>query len=230
MQGWRLRMEDAHITSINQGPNKNFHIFGVFDGHGGKEVSVFVSRHFVPEFLANENFQKGNIQTALKETFLKMDVILQEKNSLEELREIFLKSQEEDEIIRQGEPPDSSAVKAKQFYTEGQEPIEDLPKRAGCTSCVFCFDSENKKMYFANAGDSRVIVYKNGEAIPMSTDHKPELDIEKRRIYSADGWVSDGRVNGNLNLTRALGDVEYKLNKSLSPEEQIITANPDIRV
>ena len=35
MQGWRERMEDAHISLINQGENKNIHIFGVFDGHGG---------------------------------------------------------------------------------------------------------------------------------------------------------------------------------------------------
>ena len=40
--------------------------------------------------------------------------------------------------------------------------------------------------------------------------------------------VSYGRVNGNLNLSRALGDLEYKNNKDLSPEEQMITANPDI--
>lgn len=37
-----------------------------------------------------------------------------------------------------------------------------------------------------------------------------------------------GRVNGNLNLTRAIGDLEYKINKKLPPEEQMITANPEI--
>ena len=43
MQGWRYRMEDSHITAINQGPDKNYHIFGVFDGHGGKEVAQFIN-------------------------------------------------------------------------------------------------------------------------------------------------------------------------------------------
>jgi protein phosphatase PTC2/3 len=33
---------------------------------------------------------------------------------------------------------------------------------------------------------------------------------------------------GNLALSRALGDFEYKKNSALSPEAQIITANPDI--
>lgn len=35
-------------------------------------------------------------------------------------------------------------------------------------------------------------------------------------------------MNGNLNLSRALGDLEYKNNSKLPPEEQMITANPDI--
>ncbi len=31
--------------------------------------------------------------------------------------------------------------------------------------------------------------------------------------------VADGRINGNLNLSRALGDFEYKKDKSLTPEK-----------
>ena len=30
------------IPDISQGENERFNIFGVFDGHGGKEVSTFV--------------------------------------------------------------------------------------------------------------------------------------------------------------------------------------------
>jgi protein phosphatase 1G len=36
------------------------------------------------------------------------------------------------------------------------------------------------------------------------------------------------RVNGNLNLSRAIGDLKYKGNERLAPAEQIITAQPDI--
>lgn len=36
----------------------------------------------------------------------------------------------------------------------------------------------------------------------------------------AGGFVADGRVNGSLNLSRALGDLEYKQTKELGPEEQ----------
>lgn len=100
----------------------------------------------------------------------------------------------------------------------------------GCTAHVCAIDEANKKIYFANAGDSRGVLCKNGIAYPMSIDHKPDLDIEKNRIYKADGWVSEGRVKGNLNLSRSLGDLEYKQNKRLPAEDQMITANPDVVV
>jgi serine/threonine protein phosphatase PrpC len=35
MQGWRKRMEDAHITDIDLSSG-NIQLFGVLDGHGGK--------------------------------------------------------------------------------------------------------------------------------------------------------------------------------------------------
>jgi serine/threonine protein phosphatase PrpC len=50
----------------------------------------------------------------------------------------------------------------------------------------------------------------------MSTDHKPDLEAEKKRIQLAGGYVNGGRVNDNLNLSRAIGDFEYKNNMTLS--------------
>ena len=50
--------------------------------------------------------------------------------------------------------------------------------------------------------------------LAISEDHKPEMEREKNTIYKADGWISDGRVKSSLNLTRGLGDLEYKQNKN----------------
>ena len=53
---------------------------------------------------------------------------------------------------------------------------------------------------------------------------------EKARITAAGGFVDFGRVNGNLALSRAIGDFEFKKSPELSPEQQIVTAYPDVTV
>lgn len=37
-------------------------------------------------------------------------------------------------------------------------------------------------------------------------------------------------MNGNLNLSRAIGDLKYKTNAELPAKDQIITAQPDVTV
>lgn len=41
MQGWRLNMEDAHIANPKFLTDPDKAVFGVFDGHGGREVAVY---------------------------------------------------------------------------------------------------------------------------------------------------------------------------------------------
>lgn len=63
-----------------------------------------------------------------------------------------------------------------------------------------------KQLIVANAGDSRCVVSERGKAVDMSYDHKPEDELELARIKNAGGKVTmDGRVNGGLNLSRAIG-------------------------
>lgn len=70
----------------------------------------------------------------------------------------------------------------------------------------------------------------NGLAKPLSYDHKPTNKGENARIVAAGGFVEFGRVNGNLALSRALGDFEFKQNPNVDAEHQIVTADPDIIV
>lgn len=52
-------------------------------------------------------------------------------------------------------------------------------------------------MIVANVGDSRAVLCRDGKAVDLSVDHKPEDTKEKGRIEAAGGIVSDdGRVNG----------------------------------
>jgi protein phosphatase PTC2/3 len=64
----------------------------------------------------------------------------------------------------------------------------------------------------------------------LSYDHKPNNELETKRILAAGGWVELNRVNGNLALSRALGDFVFKKNEAKKAEEQIVTAFPDVDI
>ena len=106
--------------------------------------------------------------------------------------------------------------------------------RVGCTCCI-CLVQRNA-IIMANVGDSRVVLSQNGLAVPLSVDHKPNLPIERERIMRAGGTVEQQefqgytihRVNGNLNLSRSIGDLDYKRNTRLTAAEQVITSSPDL--
>lgn len=85
-----------------------------------------------------------------------------------------------------------------------------------------------QRIFCANAGDSRSVASSAGKAIELSNDHKPTLDSERQRIENAGGYVSWGRVNGNLALSRAIGDFEFKRTFELPVEQQIVTAFPEV--
>jgi len=214
-------MEDSHISDLSLSSNEKLNIFGVFDGHGGKEVAVYIKKHFTEEFLKQKNFKLGNYKQTLIDNFLKMDEVMQQTDGRIELKNEAKKAKEEDKKTESGNEKNFHNI----FDPKAQEDC-DIAMVTGCTACV-CFIDGNK-IYCANAGDSRAVLCKKGAAIPLSVDHKPDLDTEKNRIYKAEGWVSDGRVKGNLNLSRSLGDMEYKQNKKLSPEDQMITAFPEL--
>jgi serine/threonine protein phosphatase PrpC len=84
----------------------------------------------------------------------------------------------------------------------------------GCTANVLML--VNNLLICANAGDSRCVVGEGGRAVPLSIDHKPNLKRERERIYKAGYSVNvEGRIDGNLNLSRAIGDITHKKNLKL---------------
>ncbi|XP_011501994.1 PREDICTED: probable protein phosphatase 2C T23F11.1 [Ceratosolen solmsi marchali] len=108
---------------------------------------------------------------------------------------------------------------------ESNETLKQL--RAGTT--VISILIKDNILYCANAGDSRAVASINGIALPLSYDHKPMLKNERDRIIAAGGWIEFNRVNGYLALSRALGDFMFKTNKCKKPEEQIVSALPEIQ-
>jgi serine/threonine protein phosphatase PrpC len=201
MQGWRVSMEDAKITDITLDTDTT--CFGVFDGHGGKEVAAFVSRHFSEYLVKNTSYQAGRYPESLCENFVMMDSLLGTPSGNKEIIRI-MRNLPDDAVVN-GDTSDSMA---------------------GCTAVVALI--KGTQLFVANAGDSRCVLARKGKAIEMSRDHKPELPSERERIYRAGGFVEDGRVMGNLNLSRSIGDLEYKKNTRLQPQDQIITAYPEV--
>ena len=88
----------------------------------------------------------------------------------------------------------------------------------GCTANVLMI--VNNLFICANAGDSRCVLGEQGKAVPLSFDHKPTLKKERERIYKAGSTVNiEGRIDGNLNLSRAIGDIAHKKNQKVKLED-----------
>lgn len=101
-------------------------------------------------------------------------------------------------------------------------------EQSGSTATLLLLSKLQNKLICANSGDSRTVLSSNATAKALSFDHKPNLTTEFGRIIAANGFVEMNRVNGNLALSRAFGDFNYKGNPDLPAEEQIVTVVPDV--
>lgn len=190
-------MEDAKLIDLTLA--KSAICVGVFDGHGGKDISNFAARVFSRELTACSHFATGSYPEALAATFLRIDELLRTPQVKSELARGSSDSTDGDYIIA----------------------------NSGCTAVVSLI--KDNDIYVANAGDSRCVMGVGGRAVQMSFDHKPNNPPESERISRAGGYIAEGRVMGNLNLSRSLGDLAYKENRDLEPQDQMITAYPDVK-
>uniref|UniRef100_A0A7S2KFB2 PPM-type phosphatase domain-containing protein n=1 Tax=Zooxanthella nutricula TaxID=1333877 RepID=A0A7S2KFB2_9DINO len=131
-------------------------------------------------------------------------------------------------------------------FSECQEQIIRSLPRTTCgdsgTTCTMAYlDLAKKRLTVAHVGDARAAFCKQRraggrcETEDLTIDHKPDLEVERRRIESAnppgrvifDGYVNyrvfaqNGMYPG-LNMSRALGDV-------IAHEQAGLTAVPDVR-
>lgn len=96
---------------------------------------------------------------------------------------------------------------------------------SGCTAVVCMVTPET--IVCANAGDSRAVLATCGKTKEMSYDHKPFNNAERMRIESAGGTVQFNRVDGDLAVSRAFGDFQYKTSPELPAEKQKVSPEPD---
>ncbi len=103
----------------------------------------------------------------------------------------------------------------------------------GTTANVILIKKQH--FYIANVGDSLAVLYKNGKAIRLNVEHKLTVPGEKNRVQNAGMRIINNRIEGKLNLTRAigilkliLGDFVFKNNQNLKNYEQGVIAYPEV--
>jgi serine/threonine protein phosphatase PrpC len=107
---------------------------------------------------------------------------------------------------------------ALRTHQEQQPAGRHKADHSGCTAV--CTLVTPKYIICANAGDSRSVMGTGGSTKPLSYDHKPNLEMERKRIETAGGCVQWKRVDGDLAVSRAFGDFQYKTRPDLPSQEQ----------
>jgi serine/threonine protein phosphatase PrpC len=227
MQGWRVSMEDAHMVCasipVHGGPplSEGHALFGVMDGHGGDFTSGFGADNFVKFFSETLNLHKystlkpseqadvpgiGLLRAALAETFLELDAEARKRQN-----------QRNDSVLEMTE------------RLEQTNPGSRIRFERSGTTCVVVMVTPSH-IVCANAGDSRAILQRGGRTLPLSFDHKPSNVPELERITNAGGFVKSKRVDGDLAVSRGLGDFSYKSNEKMTVEQQKVIPDPEFVV
>jgi len=214
MQGWRVEMEDSHFHVLNwdkcRKTGKGYHLFGVFDGHGGSTTAQVVAR-VLPKRIKDCKEYKQWVEQGQNE----------EHKDLKLLEHAF-----QSEFLRLDQEMSGfeAAGSGSLSSGKGSDPLL-IRDQSGCTAIV-ALVAPNFIM-FINAGDSRAIVVNSGKVQFGTKDHKPTDEIEERRILNAGGKVQNGRVDADLAVSRAFGDFSFKTNRNVTWKEQKVSVFPD---
>uniref|UniRef100_A0ACD5UI80 Uncharacterized protein n=1 Tax=Avena sativa TaxID=4498 RepID=A0ACD5UI80_AVESA len=205
LKGSQVPMQDAHTAMLDLDGSNSRSFFGVFDGHGGDTVALYCSEQFHAELIQDPDY-KTNLQTAMLRMYFRADEKLKASDKWRK--------------------PPSSKGKLQRCMDSDLCGVCQLwkkpytgPQEEGSTACVAII--EGNRILVANAGDSRCVLSRNGEAIDLSTDHKPNVEDEKKRIQAAGGQVLKNemskiklgefaelgipRVDGKLLISRSIG-------------------------
>ncbi|KAM0023443.1 putative protein-serine/threonine phosphatase [Helianthus debilis subsp. tardiflorus] len=188
--GRRRDLEDAvavkpSFCKTNTPVSDDLHFYGVYDGHGCSHVAMKCKDRM--HEIVKEEVENCEESIEWKETMVKS-----------------FSRMDKDVAELSSSVSGSSSSSSSNCRCELQTPQCDA---VGSTAVVAVVSPD--KIVVSNCGDSRAVLCRNGVAIPLSTDHKPDRPDELARIEEAGGRVIywDGaRVLGVLAMSRAIGD------------------------
>lgn len=246
IQGWKKTMEVFSINENNLGNKKNINIFGLFEGHSGKEISQYLSNYFTQELLKNDNFINGNYKQSLIETFTNIDISFKK----EEINNILLayshqnKKEQKEKINKIYNTIDNinnlnnNDMDELNSFMDIIDPnnLEDvlIADFVGSSGIVILI-SENTT-YIANAGNSHCIVIDKNFSIINDKNALEQIlynKKEKERIKIARGIKYGKEKDTNSECkeylyTRGFGNFQYKNNELIKMEDQEISPVPNI--
>ncbi|CAA7398017.1 unnamed protein product [Spirodela intermedia] len=85
-----------------------------------------------------------------------------------------------------------------------------------------------RSLLVANAGDCRAVLSRAGTAVEMSKDHRPCCGIERMRVEALGGFIDGEYLNGEIGVTRALGD--WHLDGIKSADGGPLIAEPEMKM
>lgn len=189
---YRSKMEDVHTYVANFAERLDWGYFAIFDGHAGKQTARWCGNNLhtllEQEIIANE--ETNEVDFDMKDNLYKL----------------FIKA---DDLITKESTGNSGSTAAVVVLL--WENKDDAPKRSSIyNNMSIDFSNQKRMLYTANVGDSRIVLFRNGEAFRLSYDHKASDINEINRIRDSGGLVMKNRVNGILAVTRSLGDTYMK--------------------
>ena len=151
---------------------------------------------------------------------------------LNKIKHSFIRNPIENENILEAEDITKSNTKSKLEKSTSFKIIDDtdspsfIANDIGTTANVLLL--RKNCAYIANVGDSLSVMYKNKKAIKMNKEHKTTMEKEFARIVKGGGTIKNFRIDGKLNITRAIGDLNYKNKNKKFKYEQNILAIPEV--
>jgi serine/threonine protein phosphatase PrpC len=260
MQGWRPTMEDSHILAPSlevdgKGGSRrvllDHALFCVFDGHGGGFTSEFAGENFKKFLMERKEWikyinlspdERGDVpgvtllKSAMKGAFYDIDneMKIRYVKRLHMLRansSILPRDQKNLEAVGGLSPESRDNCSSSRELLPSPPPLLQqriFIDRSGSTAVTVLLTPSH--IICCNLGDSRAILCREGTVYPLSFDHKPSDGREMTRVHEAGGFVKLKRIDGDLAVSRGLGDFRFKLNEIKGLNEQKVSSEPEIMV